>query len=78
MASLKRKKRKPEKVEAYKPPMYPSFTIYKRDGINLDIDEEGIGETLSAKVKLTGFKQQTNSDGTKDSDWSFDIISIDI
>ena len=75
--TLKRKKQS-EKIEKYVPPMYPSFSVCSREGINLNLDEEDIGKTLVAKIKLSGFNTRKNSRGTNEKDWSFDIQSIDI
>jgi len=74
MPSLKRKTKK-NKVEEYKPSLYPSFSIYSSDGINLGIDEKSIGNFYSAKVKLTGVNKRTTN-GKQETDWSFEIQSL--
>lgn len=76
MASLKRKIKK-ESPEEYKPSLYPSFSIYSSDGIDLDLDEKGIGKLYNAKVKFVGINKRTRN-GKNDVDWMFEIQTLGV
>ena len=77
MATLKRKNKKSgEGCEAYKPPLYPSFTVNSTDGVSLKLDEKNMEKTYTAKVKLTGLNKRTTSK-KREVEWTFEIQSID-
>ena len=67
MPTLKRKNKKSNDVEEYKPPMYPTFTIYSSDSgrvVNTQIPENPI---LSRGVTLDDFDYD---DGSKAKDYA--------
>lgn len=78
MASLKRKNKNSSDVKEYKPPMYPTFSVYSSDGYRLSLDEKSLGKFFNAKIRLTGFNKRKSTNGRDDIDWSFEIQSINI
>lgn len=76
MALLKRKI-KSSKVEEYKPPLYPTFTVDSGEGVNLNLEAKNIGKVYDAKVKFVGIKKDTKP-GKDRTDWSFEIQSINV
>lgn len=76
MTTLRRKRNKSGKVDVYKPPLYPSFTVNSVDGVNLNLNEKNMDKVYTAKVKLTGVNKRTTTK-KRETDWTFEIQSID-
>ncbi len=76
MIKLKRKIRS-NKIDEYKPSLYPSFTVQNKDGINLKIDESNMDKEYSAKIKLTGVNKRTTNKKKLEIEWTFEIQAID-